>query len=374
VTDRVPGSDREVKRDLRPGDRVKEGEELAVLWSLEVGMRKSDLADAIVQLRLDEQRLKDRLELFKNGNLPLDLLNQTRRDVVTGRTAVDRAEHNLMVWKVPEKEIAEVRAEAEKEATAQAAKLEAPRELTPEEKKKRFERWAISSLYSPITGTIIEDNIGGVGEFLPDSTVNLITIADVSRLQVLAYPPEDQLPALLELKPGEMLWTIKTVGAEVNDIPVDDIGYILDANQRSAVLKGTIDNPPRKGSPGQYVLRSGQYVTAAVKMPAPPNVVEVPLTALAEDGRLSFVFVQPVRGTFEYTMRRVQVVSRFEETAYVRSELTPEDQKLNEADEKLVPPLPPRQELRAGELVLGSGVLELRAALEDLMSKVPRKQ
>jgi hypothetical protein len=73
-------------------------------------------------------------------------------------------------------------------------------------------------------------------------------------------------------------------------------------------------------------------------------------------------------------MRRVQVVSRFEETAYVRSELTPEDQKLNEADEKLVPPLPPRQPLRADELVLAAGVLELRAALEDLMSKVPRKQ
>jgi cobalt-zinc-cadmium efflux system membrane fusion protein len=367
VTERAPKSDREIKRDLRPGDHVKDGEELAVLWSIEVGMRKSDLADAIVQLRLDEQRLKDRIELFRNGNLPLDLLNQTRRDVITDRTAVDRAERNLLVWKVPEKEIEEVRQEAEKQASLQTTKVELPPELTPEEKKKRIDRWATSALYAPITGTIIEDNIGGVGEFLPDSTVNLITIADVSHLQVLAYPPEDVLTKLLDLKPGQMFWSIRTVGADIPDVPVEGIGYILDPNQHTLILKGSIENPERKGLPGQYVLRAGQYVTASVRMPPPPDVVEIPLTALAEDGRLSFVFVQPDPTKYEYTMRRVQVVARFEETAYVRSELTTEERDQNTAD--LRQNLPPREPLTAGQRVLAAGVLELRSALDDMMSK-----
>jgi hypothetical protein len=107
-------------------------------------------------------------------------------------------------------------------------------------------------------------------------------------------------------------------------------------------------------------------------VPPPDGVVEIPLTALAEDGRLSFVFVQPTKGVYEYTMRRVQVVQRFEETAYVRSELTPEEVSLNEADQKQDIPLPPRQPLRPGELVLAAGVLELRAALDDMMSNVTK--
>jgi hypothetical protein len=39
---------------------VYKGDVLAVVWSIDVGSRKSDLVDALVQLRLDEQRLKAR--------------------------------------------------------------------------------------------------------------------------------------------------------------------------------------------------------------------------------------------------------------------------------------------------------------------------
>ena len=69
-------------------------------------------------------------------------------------------------------------------------------------------------------------------------------------------------------------------------------------------------------------------------MPPMEGIVEIPLSALAEDGRLSFVFVQTDPDKFEYKMRRVQVVRRFEETAYVRSELTAEDRKLNAEEEQ----------------------------------------
>src|SRR5262249_18529246 len=37
-------------RELRTGDKVRKGQVLAVVWSIDVGSKKSDLVDALVQL------------------------------------------------------------------------------------------------------------------------------------------------------------------------------------------------------------------------------------------------------------------------------------------------------------------------------------
>ena len=81
------GYRRELDRELRAGDKVRKGDVLAVVWSIDVGGKKSDLVDALVQLRLDEQRLKARKSLYRDGNIPEDTLNQTLRDVITGTSA-----------------------------------------------------------------------------------------------------------------------------------------------------------------------------------------------------------------------------------------------------------------------------------------------
>ena len=101
------------------------------------------------------------------------------------------------------------------------------------------------------------------------------------------------------------------------------------------------------------------------------DVVEVPLTALAEDGKQSFVFVQPDSSRPRYTMRRVRVTHRFEDTAFVNSRLTPAEQKLS--PEQARQGFQPLEPLRPGEHFITSGVLELRAALEDKESKAEKK-
>jgi cobalt-zinc-cadmium efflux system membrane fusion protein len=341
-----------VLRELRPGDRVQKGDVLAVLWSTDVGGRKSDLVDALVQLRLDEKRLEAREELFRKGSLPEDTLNQTRRDVVSDRNARERAERTLRTWNIPEHEIKAVYDEAE---------LASARQCKRDEEKERL--WARSELIAPRDGTLVERNVS-VGEFVADNTINLFTIAEVDRLLVLANPPEDQLPALLGLRPEEMRWTLQTVGVPPIEGPIEEVGYLIDANQHTAVVKGFIDNPDGK-------LRAGQFVSATVNLPPPPDVVEVPLTALAEDGRQSFVFVQPDPAKPIFTMRRVQVTHRFEKTAFVRSRLTPLEEKLTPEEKTLGSER--RQPLKIGEHFLTNGVLELRAALEDKESKADRK-
>ena len=350
-TQRTPSGE-SIQRPLRPGDRVRKGDVLAVVWSVDVGGKKSDLVDALVQLRLDEKRLKAREELFQKGSLPEDSLNQTRRDVVSDRNAKERAERTLRTWNIPEREIQAVYAEAEL-ASARLGKRDPQKERL----------WARSELVAPRDGTIVECNVS-VGEYVADNTINLFTIADVDRLLVLANPPEDVLPELLALKPEQMRWRLEMVGAPPMDGAIEEVGYLIDANQHTAVVKGYIDNPRGK-------LRAGQYVSAVVNLPPPPDVVEVPLTALAEDGKQSFVFIQPDPAEPVYTMRRVLVTHRFERAAFVRSRLTPEEQALTpqEKTQGFQPPEP----LRPGQRFIPSGVLELRAALEDQESKVARK-
>jgi cobalt-zinc-cadmium efflux system membrane fusion protein len=341
-------------REIRTGDRVKKGDILAVVWSTDVGVRKSDLVDALVQLRLDEQRLAEREKLYTRGSLPLDTLLQTRRDVVSDRNAKERAERTLQTWNIPEREIKEVYDEAE---------LASARQGKRDQEKER--RWARSELVAPRDGTIVERNVS-YGEYVADNTINLFTIAEVDRLLVMANPPEDLLPDLLALKNDELSWSLQTVGVGTDPIEgrIEEIGYILDANQHTAVVKGYIDNPEGR-------LRAGQFVTATVNLPPPPDVVEVPLTALAEDGRQSFVFVQPDPKKPHYTMRRVLVTLRFETTAFVRSRLTPAQQKLTSEEAALG--IEPCQPLKPGERIITNGVLELRAALEDKESKASGK-
>jgi cobalt-zinc-cadmium efflux system membrane fusion protein len=341
-----------IRRELRPGDKVQKDDVLAVVWSIDVGARKSDLVDALVQLRLDEKRLKAREELFAKGSLPEDTLNQTRRDVISDRNAKERAERTLRTWNIPEREIQAVYDEAE---------LAAGREGKRDREKERL--WARSELTAPISGTIVERNVSQ-GEYVADNTINLFTIAEVDRLLVIANPPEDQLPALLELKPDQMRWTLETVGVDrAIEGPIEEISYILDPNQHTAVVKGYINNPEDK-------LRAGQFVSATVNLPPPPDVVEVLLTALAEDGKQSFVFVQPDPNQPRYTMRRVLVSHRFEKTAFVRSRLTAKEERLT--PQEAAQGFQRCEPLKTGDRIITSGVLELRAALEDKESKAEK--
>ena len=169
-------------------------------------------------------------------------------------------------------------------------------------------------LRAPIDGFVIEQNVV-LHETVVNNTTNLFQIAKVDPLIVLASVPEDDLPALQELKVqthNHIGWTVSTVGSKPIAGYVDDIGYLIDPNQHTAVVRGHIPNP-------DGLLRAGQFVTATVELLPPADVVEVPIGALVEDGKDSIVFVQADPKEPVYTLRRVEVANRFDRTAYVRS-------------------------------------------------------
>ena len=333
---------------------MKKGNLLAVLFSVDVGNKKNDLFDALSQLRLDEEVLK-RAEA-RSAAVPEVFLLNARRNVQADINAVNRAENTLKTWAIPEEDIQAVRDEVKNLAGGQDKHAK---------DKDRLKQWARVELKAPDDGFIIEQNVA-LHETVVDNTTNLFQIAKVDPLIVLAAVPEDDLPALQDLKSqsqNHIGWTVRTVGAQPIAGLVDDIGYLIDPNQHTAVVRGHIPNP-------NGLLRAGQFVTATVELLPPKDVVEVPISAMVEDGKDSIVFVQTDPAKPVYTMRRVQVTNRFDRTAYVRSVPLAKGEELG-AGEDAQPSLP-KEPLREGERVLTAGALELKTALANKLSEEGR--
>jgi cobalt-zinc-cadmium efflux system membrane fusion protein len=362
-------------RELRPGDRVSKGDLLGIFYSVDVGSKKNDLLDALVQLGLD-QKILDEAQKHTEAVPKVFLLN-AERAVQGDRNAINRALNNLKLWDIPQDEIDALHAEAKKISADKDAWFKTPEgrwvkgeKQAPGGKvdpgKEKENPWGRVTLRAPFDGVIVERNLH-VDEMVVDNTVNLFQVADVNRLQVTAHCPEDELPTLEDLGRSEKRWTVRTVGAaSATGLPgtIDEIGYMIDPNQHTAVIKGYVDNP------GGHI-RGGQFVTATVNIPPPDGVVEIPTDALVEDGLQSLVFVQPVAAVHQFTMRRVDVTHRFERTVFVRSSPIPKEEQLTarEAEEGLLP----KEALRAGERVLLSGAVELKAAVQELESRPEKK-
>ena len=121
------------------------------------------------------------------------------------------------------------------------------------------------------------------------------------------------------------------------------------------------------------VLRGGQTVSATVRIPPPPGVVEIPIDALVDDGKQSLVFVQAADAAKpQYTMRRVQVTHRFDQRVFVRSTPIPKAEQMTaqETEEGLLP----KEPLHPGERVLQTGAGELKAALLNLESLAKKQR
>jgi membrane fusion protein, heavy metal efflux system len=367
-------------RELRQGDAVYKGDHLATFYSLDVGSKKNDLLDALVQLELD-QRVLDDAEKHPEAVPNVFLLGEIRA-VEGDRNNINRAINNLRLWEIPQEEIDALHAEAKsicadknawfktpegkwvkKAIQPSAAKVDPAKNARSAEDE---ETWGRVTLRVPFDGVVVERNLH-VDEMVVDNTVNLFQIADVSRLLVIASCPEDSLPTLEALSHKDRRWTVQTVGAgSATGLPgtIDEIGFIIDPNQHTAIIKGYVENP------GKHI-RAGQYVAATVNIPPPADVVEIAVDALVDDGKQSLVFVQPDEGKHQFTMRRVHVTHRFDHTVFVRSSAIPKEEQLTalEAEEGLLPQEP----LRPGDRVLLAGSVELKRVVIDLESR-PHEQ
>jgi cobalt-zinc-cadmium efflux system membrane fusion protein len=357
----ITGSGQTMTRELRSGDRVTKGDLLAAFYSVDVGNKKNDLIDAILQYKLDTQILNG--ATAKSESVPSVYLWQFVKNVSGDISLIDRAVNTLRTWGIAEEEIQAVRDEADK------IKPEDVRKRLKQHTKADFDRWARVEIKASDDGIILERNVS-LHEAVVDNTTPLFQIAKLEpggfgpRLMVTANCPEDDLPKLDALPANQRRWRVTTVGSAPIDGFIDDISLLIDPLQHTAVVKGHLDNKEGR-------IRGTQFASATVELPPPKDVVEVPTNAVIDDGQQSIVFVQTDAEKQNYTMRRVELTNRFDKTVFVRSkpfakgeELTPEEAELG---------MLPKQPLLPGDRILESGVGELKIALADRESQPQNK-
>ena len=269
-----PSRPREYRRQLEFGDFVREGQLLAVVWSKELGEKKSELVEAVARLRIDEERLKALEEAEQKGAVPHDKVRQQQKLVEGDVVDVDKAERTLRSWRVSDEEIESVRTEAERIRH---------RNLAPTMRLQ--ENWARVEVRAAVSGTIVEKNVA-VGDFVAND-LDLFKISDLSRMNVLAISFEEDLPLLEGIPPADRIWKVRLKADPGKELAgsFDRIGPIIDPTQHTALVMGWVVNPRER-------LRSGQFITAYIKLPVQPDEVSIPVSALVDQEGHTYVFAQ----------------------------------------------------------------------------------
>jgi cobalt-zinc-cadmium efflux system membrane fusion protein len=363
----------EVNQPIRVGDFVKKGQLLAVIWSKDLGEKKSELIDALVRLALDEENLQRVEDLAKRGASPESVVRQARNVVSMDLNTVARVRRTLDIWKVDPRELDELEKEAQR-ILATKSKRELDR------LRGDAGRWARVEIKAPADGVVVEKNL--TVSNIVDPTWDLFKIVPLDKMIVFANAYEEDVRLLQDLREAQprIPWEVR-VPSYPNAEPltftptngngeagkpqqpvIERIGPIVDPNQHTAIVAGIVDNlvTERRGggvARREGVLNAGQFITAAVKLPPPPGVVSVPASAVVEDGHESVVFVRLDPKRHRYALRRVRVVGRSGDVVYVKSQLDPAETKGG---------LSP---LRPGEWVVTQGSVELQAGLLEQEAK-----
>lgn len=328
-------------QSLDIGDQVRKGQLLAVVWSRDLGEKKSELIDNLSQLRIDQESLDRLTKVSIQGAIPEHTLRDAQRKVESGRIAVERVVRTLETWRVTPEEIDALRAEAQRLASLSDR---------PRRDKDMVQQWARCEVRAPMDGTVLERNIA-MGD-LVDTNLDLFKIADLTRLRVMAQAYEETLPSLDSLAGGQRQWTIR-VEADPEALPragqFDQISRLIDPNQHTATVMGWVDNKDLR-------LRAGQFITARVELMPGPDEAAIPASAVVDRGDEHFVFVQPDADDPRFTQRKVAVVRRNATTVFVRTQPTSA-----ESHQGIQP-------LRVGERVVSSGALQLLAGLNQLQT------
>ncbi|HEY5312689.1 MAG TPA: efflux RND transporter periplasmic adaptor subunit, partial [Pirellulales bacterium] len=242
-------------RPLRYADHVTKGQVLAIIWSKDVGEKKSELVDALTRTSVDRALLA-RLEQAPKDLFPARTIQEAKRTYESDLVAVARAERTLRSWRLTEEEIDTVKQEASQVSHDPL-----------HEDKAAARSWAQTEVRAPLTGVIVEKNFN-VGDIV-DPSADLFKVADLSRVQITVNVYEEDLPPLRALQPDQRHWSID-IKADPNDVPVagtfDVIGDIIDPTQHSGVVIGWLDN-----SLGHLTV--GQFITATVPLPVDPRLV-----------------------------------------------------------------------------------------------------
>jgi cobalt-zinc-cadmium efflux system membrane fusion protein len=141
---------------------------------------------------------------------------------------------------------------------------------------------------APISGMVV-DRPATLGQLLQGGTTPVVTIANLSRVWVLAEVPNSDVaaigprsPATVDAGPG--IGTFHGV--------VDNISASVDPNSRAVIARIVLDNPGA-------LLKRQMYVDVSIRSPQQTTGLVVPVSAvLRDDENLPFVYLALPGGSF----------------------------------------------------------------------------
>ena len=276
----LTAKDSSLTRPLRFGDEVKKGQVLAVVWSRELGEKKSEYAETLSELAFDRETLQKRSSV--EGAVAQSTIREAERRVKQGEIAADRIEKTLRSWQLSSSEIGAIRTEVQSDPNGT---LKSDKKLSSSTDAS-VDRWARVEIHSPIDGTIVEKNVT-VGAIV-DTSTSLFKIANLDHLDIRALAYEEDLVALQGLPPEARRWTIQLKG-NATQHPLtgsfDRIGNVIDPVQHTGLVMGKIDNTRRE-------LRSGQFVSCSINLPDRDQLMSIPSTSVVDLDGHSTILVQ----------------------------------------------------------------------------------
>ena len=283
----------------QPGERVKQGQTLAVIASPDLGQAQADARRAQGEYSLAEQSRARVKELHENGVAAAKDLHAAEAEYARAESALKRTQARLKLY-------------------GSGMQVDQAYALT-----------------SPLNGVVVEKNINPGQELRPDqmgaTLPALFVITDPAYLWVLLDATEKDLP---QLKPGR---TIKIrMPAYPNttfDAKVEAVADFLDPTTRTIKVRAALDNTRRQ-------LKSEMFVTAAAGDGA-AKVLQVPLRAVFFQGGSNFVFVDDGGG--KYTRHKVETGDSFDGFITITSGLQPAQKVVTEGALLLQQMLQPRR-------------------------------
>jgi cobalt-zinc-cadmium efflux system membrane fusion protein len=248
---------------VQPGDKVKKGDALAAVVSPDFATAVSTYRKALVTAE-NARRLADLdKDLLAHQGVSAREEEQAQTDAASAEADRDAALQGLQSLNVAPQVISDTQAG---KPTARVEGL----------------------IRSPIAGTVVERLINP-GQLLQAGTTDCFTIADLSRVWVMAHIFDSDLASVHVGDPAQVSTGLSS---QMMEGTVENIAAEVDPNTRSVAVRVTVRNP------GDFLKRQ-MYVQVQIRDSHADNGLLVPVSAvLRDEENLPFVYVMQPDGSF----------------------------------------------------------------------------
>lgn len=248
---------------VAPGDKVKEGQALAIVDSPDFAQAIGNYRKALIAAKNARRVAEMDQDLVKHDGIAEREAAQAQSDAVSAEADRDAALQALRGLNVDEQTIRD---------------LQAGRDVGHVQ----------GTIRSPIAGTVAERLIT-VGQLLQAGTTPCFTIANLSRVWVMAQVFGTDVATL---KVGDSADIETDDGSPIAGGKLTNISAVVDPDTRAVTARVSVDNPGD-------VLRKQMYVRVRIRSAREQQGLLVPVSAvLRDDENLPFVYVTAADGSF----------------------------------------------------------------------------